>query len=61
MKRAKRRLPIPQNEFGFTPNTFNLFGDCTSAGERIAREREQAEKARQLAEAAQTALFQTER
>ena len=52
---------MPQNEFGFAPNTFNLFGDCTSDGERIACEREQAEKARQFAEAAQTALFQTER
>ena len=60
MKRSKR-LPIPQNEFGFAPNTFNLFGDCTSDGERIAREREQAEETRQLAEAAQTALFPTER
>jgi hypothetical protein len=61
MKRAKQRLPIPQNEFGFTPNIFNLFGDCTSDGERIVREREQAEKARQLAETAQTALFQAGR
>jgi hypothetical protein len=60
MKRRKP-LPIPQNEFGFTPNTFNLFGDCTSDGERIAREREQSERERQLAEAAQTALFQTAR
>jgi hypothetical protein len=60
MKRRKP-LPIPQNEFGFTPNTFNLFGDCASDGERIVREREQAERERQLAEAAQTALFQTER
>ena len=56
MKRTKRRLPIPQNEFGFTPNTFNLFGDCTSDGERIAREREQVEKERQLMESAQTAF-----
>jgi len=60
MKRHKL-LPIPQNEFGFTPNTFNLFQDCTSDGERIAREREQAEKARRLADAAQTALFQIDR
>jgi hypothetical protein len=57
MKRRKP-LPIQQNEFGFAPNTFNLFGDCTSDGECIAREREQAERERQLAEAAQTALFQ---
>ena len=61
MKRIKRRLPIPQNEFCFAPSTFNLFGDYTSDGERIAREREQANKARQRADAAQTALIQTER
>jgi hypothetical protein len=60
MKRHKL-LPIPQNEFGFTPNTFNLFQDCTNDGERIAREREQAERERQLAETSQTALFQIER
>jgi hypothetical protein len=61
MKRTKRRLPIPQNEFCFAPTTFNLFGDCTSDGERITREREQADKERQLAEAAQPALIQIER
>jgi hypothetical protein len=60
MKRRKP-LPIPQNEFGFTPSMFNLFGDCTSDGERISREREQAKRERQLAQMAQTALFQTER
>jgi hypothetical protein len=60
MKRRKP-LPIPQNEFGFTPSMFNLFGDCTSDGERIALEREQAEREWQLAEVAQTALFQIER
>jgi hypothetical protein len=60
MKRRKP-LPIPQNVFGFTPTTFNLFGDCTSDGERVVREREQAERERQLAEATQTALFQIER
>jgi hypothetical protein len=60
MKRRKR-LPIPQNEFGFTPSMFNLFQDYTSDGVRIAREREQAAKERQLAEAAQPALIQTER
>ena len=41
MKRGKRLL-IPQNEFGFIPNILNLFGDRTSEGKRIAREREQA-------------------
>ena len=60
MKRRKP-LPIPQNEFGFTPSMFNLFGDYASDGERVAREREQAEKARQLADTAQTTLIQTER
>jgi hypothetical protein len=59
MKRRKP-LPIPQNESSFTTTTLNLFGDCTSDGERIVREREQAEQERQLAEAAQTPLFQTE-
>jgi hypothetical protein len=54
-------MPIPQNEFGFTPSTFNPFEDCTSDGERIAHKREQAEQERQLAEVAQTALFQIER
>jgi hypothetical protein len=60
MKRRKR-LPIPQKEFGFTPDTFNLFQERTSDGEHIAREREQIEKARELANAAQTPLFQIEK
>jgi len=60
MKRRKP-LPIPQNEFGFAPNTFNLFQDCTSDGERIAREREQVEKERKFADAAQIAMFQIKR
>jgi len=57
MKRSKRRLPIPQHEFGFTPDTFGLMLETTLDGERIARERAEAERARQLAEAAQSALF----
>jgi hypothetical protein len=40
MKRNKRRLHIPQHEFGFTPQAFNLFQEMTLDGERIARERE---------------------
>jgi len=48
MKRNKRRLPLPQHEFGFTPDTFNLFAEVSLDGDRIARER---------AEAAQAALF----
>jgi hypothetical protein len=61
MKRAKRRLLIPQWDFGFLPDTFNLIIETGIDGERITRECEQAKKARQLADAAQTALFQTER
>jgi len=57
MKRNKRRLPIPQHEFGFVPDTFTLMLETTIDGERIARERAEAEHARQLAEAAQPALF----
>lgn len=61
MKRSKRRLPIPQHEFGFTPDTFNLMQETTLDGERIARERAEAECARQLAETAQPALFAAKR
>ena len=53
MKTSKRRLPIPQHEFGFVPHTFNLFQETAVDGERIARLREQAEQARRAAEAAQ--------
>jgi hypothetical protein len=61
MKRSKRRLPIPQHEFGFTPDTFGLMLETTLDGERIARERAEAEHARQLAEKAQPALFAPKR
>jgi hypothetical protein len=57
MKRNRRRLPIPQHEFGFAPETFNLFAETAIDGERIARERAEAERARILAETAQAALF----
>ena len=59
MKRNRRRLPIPQHEFGFTPATFNLMVETGLDGERITRERGEADHARQLAEAAQTAFFTT--
>ena len=55
--RRQRRLAIPQHEFGFTPDTFNLFLDTATDGERIARERAQVEQARQLADSAQAPLF----
>ena len=57
MRRTSRRLPIPQHEFGFTTDTFNLYLDTATDGERIARERAEAEKARALAEQAQARLF----
>jgi hypothetical protein len=55
-KRNRRRLHIPQHEFGFTPDTFNLFAEATLDGERITREQAEAAHARQTAEAAQAAL-----
>jgi hypothetical protein len=57
MKRGRRRLHIPQHEFGFTPQAFNLFQETTLDGERIARERDEADRARRASEAAQPCLF----
>ena len=57
MKRNKRRLPIPQHAFFFAPLAFNLFTDTTLDGERIARERAEADRARRAAESAQARLF----
>jgi hypothetical protein len=59
MKRNRRRLPVPQHEFGFTPDTFNLIAENGLDGERITRERGEADHARRLAEAAQAAFFTT--
>ena len=54
-----RKLPvhIPQNEFGFTVQTFNLFQETAVDGDRVTRERQQTEQARQTADAAQHRLF----
>jgi len=57
MKRNRRRLPAKQREFGFVPETFNLFAEAALDGERIAREQAEADQAREFAEAAQAALF----
>ena len=57
MRRTIRRLPIPQNEFGFAPDTFNLMQDTATDGEHITRERAESDKARALAEQAQARLF----
>ena len=54
MKRA--RLPIPQYELTFVPDTFNLFSEITVDGERIARERAEANHARRMAESKQRTL-----
>ena len=59
MRRTKRHLPIPQHEFGFTPNTFNLIQDTAPDSERIARERAEADQARRAAATAQAPLFPT--
>jgi hypothetical protein len=59
MKRSKRRLPVPQHEFGFTPHTFNLFAEVSLDGERITREQAEAADRRREAEAGQAAFFTT--
>jgi hypothetical protein len=56
MRTKKRRLPIPQHEFGFSPQVFNLIQDTGLDGWRITRERAEIEKARRRAEAAQTEI-----
>ena len=57
MRRTRRPLPIPQLEFGFTTDTFTLFSESTLDGERVARERAEADEARRAAQAAQVSLF----
>jgi hypothetical protein len=57
MRRTKRRLPIPQHEFGFVPDTFALIQETGQDGDRLTRERDEADRARRVAEAAQTALL----
>jgi hypothetical protein len=57
MKRSKRRLPVPQHEFLFAPQAFNLITEATLDGERITRERAEADRARRAAESAQARLF----
>ena len=55
----RKPLPIPQHEFGFTPDTFTLFSETGADGERITRERAEADEARSTADAAQVSLFST--
>jgi hypothetical protein len=53
-------MPIPQHEFGFVPDSFNLFAESALDGERIAREQAEAQHRRQLADSAQARLFTAE-
>jgi hypothetical protein len=57
MKKNKRRLPLPQHEFGFTPDAFNLFAEAALDGERITREQAEAAQRRREAEAGQATFF----
>jgi hypothetical protein len=57
MRQNRRRLPVPQHEFGFTPQAFNLFTETTLDGDRISREQTEADRARRAAESAQPHLF----
>ena len=57
MKRNRRRLPIPQHEFPFAAENYRLVSETTLDGERLARERDEADGARILAEEAQAAWF----
>ena len=57
MKRNRRRLPIPQHEFFFAAENYRLISETGLDGERLARERDEADRAHALAEKAQAALF----
>ena len=56
-----KSMSIPQKEFGFAKDVFNLFHEWTSDGEHLERERAEAEAeataAHQRAQAAQASLF----
>jgi hypothetical protein len=55
--KTKRRQPIPQHEFGFTPATFNLIQDFALDGWRVAREHKDSEQVRRQAEANQSEII----
>jgi hypothetical protein len=57
MKRSRRRLPLPQHEFGFVPEIFGLIQETGLDGDRLARERDEADRSHRLAQEAQAALF----
>jgi hypothetical protein len=53
----RKRMPIPQREFGFSADAFNLIRETGIDGERIMREHREAEQNRELANSAQEKLF----
>ena len=57
MKNNQHRLPIPQYEFPFATDTFNLFSETTADGARVAHEQAEAEQIRAEFEAAQGSLL----
>jgi hypothetical protein len=59
--RRIRRLPIPQHEFCFVRDTFNLIAATGLDGDRISREQAEADRARRAAESAQTRLFASQK
>jgi len=59
MKRRKRPLPIPQKEFGFAPRAFNLAIENTLDGERITRERAEADRAQAITDGVQVDITTT--
>lgn len=56
MKRRKR-LPIPQHEFGFYAGSFQSHAETGLDGQRISRERAELENARLNSERRQTEIF----
>jgi hypothetical protein len=54
MRRRRKRLPVPQHEFGFAPETFNLIQETGIDGERLCREQTETARARENADALQT-------
>jgi hypothetical protein len=57
MKRRIKRMPIPQWEFGFARDSFNLIAESGLDGERLSRERQELERSKEAAATAQNTLF----
>jgi hypothetical protein len=57
MKTRRPRHIAPQHEFPFAADTFTLFAENALDGERLARDRAEADQARRLAESAQIQLL----